>query len=169
MNRDDTRDALDQFLAGVERRAYRIARYSLGGSDEALDVVQEAMFRLCERYAHRPSEQWKPLFYRILANAITDHHRKTARKHARIGGAMPASEPGSEEFEPSAMLEQRELGARLEAEIGRLPEQQRQCFLLRCWEQLSVAETARIMGISIGSVKTHYHRALARLGVLTGG
>ena len=67
MNRDDTRDALDQFLAGVERRAYRIARYSLGGSDEALDVVQEAMFRLCERYAHRPSEQWKPL---TLTNSI---------------------------------------------------------------------------------------------------
>ena len=47
--------------------------------------------------------------------------------------------------------------------IEELPLKQQQCFLLRCWEGFSVKETAEVMGISEGSVKTHYHRAVQKI------
>ena len=74
----DTRNALDSFLAGIERRALRMAECALGNREDALDVVQEAMIRLCRKYAQRDPDEWRPLFYRILQNGIRDHYRRNA-------------------------------------------------------------------------------------------
>ena len=51
----------------------------------------------------------------------------------------------------------------IEAEIERLPRRQREAFILRYWEEMDVAETARTMGCSEGSVKTHCSRAIHTL------
>ena len=60
----------------MERRAFRIAQMAVRDRDDALDVVQGAMLRLARSYARRPSEEWKPLFYRILYNGIRDKQRR---------------------------------------------------------------------------------------------
>ena len=67
---------MEAFLREVETRAFRIAIVSIRDRDEALDVVQDAMIRLVRRYARRPSEEWRPLFYRILQNRIRDVQRR---------------------------------------------------------------------------------------------
>ena len=72
--------ALNQFLAGVELKAFKIAQAALRHEDDALDAVQDAMLQLARAYADRPAEQWKPLFYRILENRIRDlQRRRTVR------------------------------------------------------------------------------------------
>ena len=58
---------LGRFLADVERRAYRIAVVALRDRDDALDVVQGAMLRLVRSYRKWPSDEWRPVFYRILS------------------------------------------------------------------------------------------------------
>ena len=166
--------ALDRFLAEVEKRAFRMAQFSVNDVDEAMDIVQDAMLTLVRRYATKPEAQWRPLFFRILRNRITDwHRRRTVRGRVLAvfrpvfsGEAQPdplEQAPGRKSVEPEwrAVLD----GATeaMSDAVAALPERQRQAFLLRAWEGLDVAETARAMKCSQGSVKTHYSRAVHRL------
>lgn len=167
---------LDRFLASVERRAFRIAQIALRSPDDAHDVVQTSMLRLAQHYAGKPSEQWTPLFYRILHNAIRDLQRRQAVRR-RFFGWLPATpRPGEETGEadpleqvadprpePGEHLAHAEAIVRLEHALRELPERQFQAFTLRCLEGLDVATTATAMGCSTGSVKTHYFRALQNL------
>ncbi len=171
--------ALEQFLASVEKRAFKIAQLGLRNDDDALDAVQDAMMKLVQSYASRGEDEWRPLFYRILSNRIRDlQRRRTVR--GRIMAWLPARDAeDEEEFDPIAQapsheasparrLEIDEAIGVLETAVAELPPRQQQAFLLRNFEGLDVAETASAMGCSEGSVKTHYFRALeslrARLG-----
>ncbi len=174
----ETTDDLDRFLASVERRAYLMARLATGSRDDALDVVQEAMFQLVQRYADRSEEEWGALFYRILQNRLRDWHRRTAlrrRWRAWFGRQDSAGEEPTEAdpfadlpdpaagAQPAAQAANRGALRTLQEALERLPRRQREAFLLRAWEGLDVEQTARAMGCSTGSVKTHYARALASL------
>jgi RNA polymerase sigma-70 factor (ECF subfamily) len=167
---------LDAFLAGVERRAFRMAELALHDVDDALDVVQEAMFALVRRYARRPSDEWPPLFWRILSTRITDVHRRRSRSR-RLFGVLPvrdededpiAQVPDDGTSAPEARLESLDVSERIVDAVRELPLRQQQAFLLRSWQGLSVAEAAAAMGCAEGSVKVHLSRALARLRDLLG-
>lgn len=166
------RDELDRFLAGVERRAFRIAELATRDRDEALDLVQDAMTALVERYAARPPAEWAPLFHRILQNRIRDWARRRAwrgRFRAWLGGgADDETDPIAALADPvarnpAAHAEDAAVGRRLDVALRALPLRQQQAFLLRAWEGLDVAETAAAMRCSQGSVKTHYFRAIQSL------
>jgi RNA polymerase sigma-70 factor (ECF subfamily) len=167
--------ALNQFLAGVEVRAFKIAQAALRHEDDALDAVQDAMLQLTRAYAHRPPSEWKPLFYRILENRIRDVQRRRSVR-GRVMSWLPLRTGDGEDDEldpvasapspdplPARKLELEEAMEALEKALALLPRRQQQVFLLRTLEGLDVAETARAMGCSEGSVKTHYFRALQAL------
>ncbi len=166
---DEDKQALDGFLAQVERRAYRMALLAVADRDDALDLVQEAMTRLVRRYAKRPSEQWRPLFYRILHNLINDHHRRgKLRQFVRgwFGSEQEQPEPdlaAAKQQDPVQISAESQAMQTLNEALEVLPLRQQQAFLLRNWEGLDVAETARVMGCSEGSVKTHTSRAMHSL------
>ena len=166
--------ALEHFLAGIERRALRIAEYATRNREDALDIVQEAMLKLAERYSSRPQEEWPPLFHSILQSRIRDWQRRTiVRNRFRVWlrvaedapdvadpvGALPDPLGAT----PERVLEGRRAVQRLENAIGELPGRQREAFVLRVWEGLNVADTARAMGCAEGSVKTHLSRAMHAL------
>jgi RNA polymerase sigma-70 factor (ECF subfamily) len=166
--------ALNQFLAGVELKAFKIAQAALRHEDDALDAVQDAMLQLARAYSDRPPEEWKPLFYRILENRIRDmQRRRTVR--GRVMAWLPArndeddddydpvAQAPSPELQPVRRLELDEAVGALEQALERLPRRQQQAFLLRALEGLDVAATAQAMGCSEGSVKTHYFRAVQAL------
>jgi RNA polymerase sigma-70 factor (ECF subfamily) len=174
VNRD-----LDQFLESVERRAFIKARLATGNEQEALDIVQDAMFKLVKSYGDRSAEDWGPLFQRILQSRITDWYRRQGVKNRLFAwfgrtpehtGSDTVSDPpnpldgiDNSQAEPWEHLNGVQLGDALQSAIGALPLRQQQAFLLRQWDGLSVKETARTMGCSQGSVKTHCSRALASL------
>ena len=162
---------LDRFLAGVERRAFRIAQLALRDTDDAHDTVQVAMLQLAQKYSSRPVAEWKPLFYRILYNGIHDQQRRRGTRRRFFGllpGAGRDEEPGEDPLEPVPdtapepvqQLESAEAMLQLQTALGQLPPRQLEAFSLRCLEGLDVAATAAAMGCSEGSVKTHYFRAL---------
>lgn len=165
---------LDGFLATVERRALRIAQFATRDRDEALDLVQDAMMNLARSYGHYPAAEWPPLFYRILHNRIRDWQRRQSVKNRMFfwRDTPPLDEEPREDLVeriadpgPSAdsRLRQAETMKKLETGLRLLPGRQREAFILRIWEGLSVEQTARAMGCSGGSVKTHLSRALAAL------
>jgi RNA polymerase sigma-70 factor (ECF subfamily) len=166
--------ALNQFLAGVELKAFKIAQAALRHEDDALDAVQDAMLQLVRAYADRPADQWKPLFYRILENRIRDLQRRRTVRGRVIAWLPfrgddeddepdPIAQAPSPEPQPPRRLELDQAMTALEKALGELPRRQQQVFLLRTLEGLDVAETASAMGCSQGSVKTHYFRALRAL------
>ena len=133
------------------------------------------MFGLVRRYADRPGDEWRPLFYRILQSRINDFHRRRAVRQRFLGFLHSPVEEGEAEPDPLAQASagerenpveelQRELANEvMMTAIGDLPGRQQQAFLLRAWEGLSVRDTAIAMDCSEGSVKTHYNRALKAL------
>jgi RNA polymerase sigma-70 factor, ECF subfamily len=166
--------ALNQFLAGVELKAFKIAQAALRHEDDALDAVQDAMLQLARAYADRPAQEWKPLFYRILENRIRDMQRRRTVRGRVISWLPfrgddedeepdPIAQAHSPDPQPVKRLEIDEAMGALEKALGALPRRQQQAFLLRTLEGLDVAETAAAMGCSEGSVKTHYFRAVQSL------
>ncbi|MHB8622165.1 MAG: RNA polymerase sigma factor [Sulfuricaulis sp.] len=170
--------ALDRFLAGVERRALGMARIAIGNADEAHDIVQDAMLQLVRSYANRGEQEWGPLFYTILQSRISDWRRRTkVRNRLRIwfgGNEDDATDPlqnmaDIRSPDPQGQLGDKQAMLALEAALRKLPLRQQQAFLLRVWEGLDVAQTARAMKCSEGSVKTHYSRAVHALRELLEG
>jgi RNA polymerase sigma-70 factor, ECF subfamily len=174
---DQTR-ALDRFLVDVERRAYRIARIAVRHDDDALDIVQDSMLQLARSYGQRSSEEWRPLFFRILQNRIRDCLRRR-KVRAKILGWFPRQTDEADDAEPyesvadagplpPQLLATHQAMRALENALVDLPARQQEAFMLRNFEGLDVADTALAMSCSEGSVKTHYSRAVhtlrARLG-----
>ncbi|WP_260843340.1 RNA polymerase sigma factor [Sedimenticola selenatireducens] len=170
----EQQQALDNFLSGVERRAFRMAHVATGNHDDALELVQDAMFKLVKQYRHRPETEWGPLFQRILQSRIQDWYRRSKVRHRWIDWFRPpasdeqAEDPIQTAPDPrgrtqTSILQGEETLQQLESAIRQLPLRQQQAFLLRSWEGLPVADTAHAMGCSEGSVKTHYSRAIATL------
>jgi RNA polymerase sigma-70 factor (ECF subfamily) len=167
--------SMDEFLQSIERRAFHMARMATGSRDDALDIVQDAMFKLVQKYANKSADEWRPLFYRILNRKITDHYRRNAVKNRLFSLAsfgMKASDEGADLIDRAEGRESdapdRTVARALQMEIlskavAQLPGRQRQAFMLRCWDGMSTAITAETMGCSQGSVKTHYSRAIHSL------
>lgn len=167
---------LDQFLSSVERRAYKHALFAVRDPHIALDIVQDAMLKLAEKYGDKPAEELPMLFQRILQNTIRDQFRRQKVRSAwfTLFSGMQSNRDDTEydpldvliddenqsaPVAPDANMQQKQIMDIIENALGDLPSRQREAFLLRYWEGLDTIETAGAMGCSEGSVKTHCSRA----------
>jgi len=153
--------------------------FAVRNEDAALDIVQDSMMRLSEKYGDRPPEELPLLFQRILQNAIRDHYRRMRTRAGRVISlsSLEYEEDGNDDpletlsidedlqpfATPHAALLQTETLTQIEDALQNLAPRQREAFLLRYWEGLDIAETASVMGCSEGSVKTHCSRACQAL------
>lgn len=159
--------------------------FAVRDEDAALDIVQDAMLKLAEKYADRPPEELPLVFQRILQNTIHDHFRRGKVRStwtvllSALGGGRDDRDDDYDPLEtlegnaesgaavnPADQLAQKQVMAAIEDALARLPARQREAFLLRYWEEFDVAETAAVMGCSEGSVKTHCSRAVAALSAV---
>lgn len=159
----DPAQTFDQFLAAIERRAYRFAEISLGNREDALDAVQDSMIKLMG-YRERHPGEWTPLFWSILRNRIIDAQRRgmfslrwlAPNTHSEDEQPDWADDNG---VGPARAQEGHEAYQHLVDGLRNLPKRQREAFTLRILEGLDGGTTARIMGCSEGAVKTHLSRA----------
>lgn len=175
-----SRDEFSRFLTESERRAYKQALFAVRDEHVALDIVQDAMLKLAEKYAAKPVEELPLLFQRILQNTIRDYYRRQKVRSmwtTLVSSLIPQHEEenydpldtlqsrdnNSHASAPEAALEQSQLFALIEKALMDLAPRQREAFLLRYWENMDTAETAAAMGCSEGSVKQHCSRAIHAL------
>ena len=172
---------LSEFLAAAERRAFKQAQFAVRNEESALDIVQDSMMKLAEKYSDRPAEEFPMLFQRILQNTIRDFYRRSKIRSLWTTLLSALTPGGEEDYDPLEKIEieestytpstpdgrfqQAQVLGEIEEEIKRLPARQREAFLMRYWEDMSVAETAFAMGCSEGSVKTHCSRATRTMAV----
>ncbi|WP_047552368.1 RNA polymerase sigma factor [Methylotenera sp. G11] len=171
---------LSDFLAAAERRAFKQTAYAVRDDHAALDIVQDAMMKLAEKYGERPATEFPMLFQRILQNTMRDFWRRQKVRNlwTTLLSSFGSSDADNEERdpletidvgddgdEPSAQLARNQTIKLIERALEKLPARQRQAFVLRYWEEMDVAETAEIMGCSDGSVKTHCSRAVHALAL----
>ncbi|MBL8483078.1 MAG: RNA polymerase sigma factor [Rhodocyclaceae bacterium] len=177
-----TRTELSDFLAGIERRAFKQAMFALREEEAALDAVQDAMMKLAEKYGERPVAEFPMLFQRILQNVIRDWFRRSKVRSiwtTLLSSLSPDEDEDHDPLEsiavaqdspswlsPEQSLSQAQVLEVIEREIARLPTRQREAFLMRYWEDMDIAETAAAMGCSEGSVKTHCSRAVHTLAAV---
>ncbi len=172
---------LADFLSTVEKRAFKRTAYTVRNDDAALDIVQDSMIRLAEKYPDRPPEELPLIFQRILSNATMDWFRRQKVRNAVLVNLseFESADDGGGDFDLLELLDlsndrvatesaadtvgRQQVLELIDAEVAKLPGRQREAFLLRYWEELDVAETAAVMGCSQGSVKTHCSRAVHAL------
>jgi len=172
---------LSDFLRDVERRAFKQTVYAVRDEHTALDIVQDSMLKLAEKYADKPVAEYPMLFQRILQNTTRDFWRRQKVRNiwttllSSFGAGQDGEEDhdpldtidvGDESENPMTQLEQSQTMRIIEKAIEKLPTRQREAFILRYWEDMNVAETAEVMGCSQGSVKTHCSRAVSSLSSL---
>jgi RNA polymerase sigma-70 factor, ECF subfamily len=168
---------LSDFLKSVERRAFKQAVYAVRKDESALDIVQDAMIKLSERYGDRAAAELPPLFQRILQNTINDYFRREKLRNTWVSlfSSISRTSEDNEDFDllesytpdtgtstsesGADQLERRQVLEIIDEEVQKLPPRQREAFLMRYWHDMDVAETAAAMGCTVGSVKTHCSRA----------
>ncbi len=172
---------LSDFLRDVERRAFKQTVYAVRDDHAALDIVQDAMLKLAEKYADKPVSEYPMLFQRILQNTMRDFWRRQKVRNlwTTLLSSFGAGQDGEDDHDPLdtidvedesdnpvVQLERSQTMGIIEKALEKLPARQREAFVLRYWEDMDVAETAAMMGCSQGSVKTHCSRAVHTLAAL---
>jgi RNA polymerase sigma-70 factor (sigma-E family) len=160
VNRTDREAAFTEYVAARRGHLRRIAYAVCGDWHLADDLVQTALVKLYVAWPRLQRDGREDAYVRqIIVRANIDDHRRASRRE-RPGlppGEMPAREP----------LPYEERSALFEA-LQSLPQMQRKTVVLRHWLGLSVEETARELGISTGTVKSHSARGISALETVLG-
>jgi len=141
---------------------YNIALRITNDSDAAADCAQEAFIRAYRAlHQYDPNLPFAPWLYRIATNASLNHVQRWHAHETPVEELPESIEPDAEGPEASA-LRREDVGEVLAA-MAELPPAYRAALTLRHMQELSYQEVADALGIPLGTVKTHLHRARAAL------
>ncbi len=157
--REQAEAALRRTYTTEYARLVGLARLLVDRREDAEEVVQEAFARTWANLAKVRDADPLPYLRRTVVNLSRGRlrRRRTAAAH------RPEAAPDAESAEAGAVR-----GASARAvtdQLDQLPRRQRECVVLRFYDDLTVPEIARVLGVAEGSVKSHLHRALSTLAI----
>ena len=164
--------AFDMLFTRYQKRTYRLVQRFVSNPEDASDLTQDAFIRAYQGLGDFKSQcQFYSWLYRITVNLCIDFLRKKARSEVLLYDSdesddLPmANIPDPRSESPAKAVENKELRAHIRKAVRRLPPKQRQIFILRHWDGLSLKDIAAAVGRSDGTVKAHLlhaHRNLRR-------
>ena len=144
----------DEFVEQYYNPIFRFCFQILGSREEAEDLTQDTFFKAYKSFAtlEKP-ESAKYWIYSIARNGCIDRKRwwKRILLQDTLSDELPANSG-----QPDLSITLRKL-------IQKLPQKQREVFVMRHWHGFSTEETARALGIDPGTVKSHLKRAIDKL------
>lgn len=157
--------AFDELVRRHRDRLWAVALRTLRDPDEAADALQDALISAYRAAgSFRAESAVTTWLHRIVVNACLDRVR---RRQARPTVALPEQGPGEPADSRDRMAE-RDTAMTVEAALSTLPIEQRAAITLVDIEGYSVADTAHILGVAEGTVKSRCARGRARLAILLG-
>ena len=164
--------AFDMLFTRYQKRTYRLVQRFVSNPEDASDLTQDAFIRAYQGLGDFKSQcQFYSWLYRITVNLCIDFLRKKARSEVLLYDSdesedLPMSNiPDPRSESPAQAVENKELRTYIRKAVRRLPPKQRQIFILRHWDGLSLKDIAATVGRSDGTVKAHLlhaHRNLRR-------
>lgn len=162
MNNLKNKDEIESIYNLYVNDVYKFLRFFTGSENEAEDLTQEVfiqVIRSFENYKHKGT--MKTWILTIARNTAISNYRKK-----RFTYFLPfKKELGTEDRLPEMEYDQKELKQVIQHELLKLKPQYRMVVILRCLKDLSIKETADVLGWSESKVKTTYHRALNMLRI----
>ncbi|MBI4560122.1 MAG: sigma-70 family RNA polymerase sigma factor [Candidatus Hydrogenedentes bacterium] len=148
-------------------RVYAVAYRVTSNREDALDVAQEAFIRVYRKInAWRPTGNFLSWLLRLTTNLAIDMLRKQRRRQVEPLEDRTGREPLITQSLMSDTARQagaQEIAVRVESALTALSPMQRTVFVLRHYEGLQLADIAKALGCTVGSVKVHLFRALKKL------
>ena len=163
----DEPGAFETLVARYQARVRGSVTRILGRREHADDLAQETFLRLFRaRHRYRPTARFETYLHRIVLNLCLNHIESQKRRRTLSLGVPtldedgpPADPPDPSPREPLAVLQRDERARLLRTALDELPETQRQAVLMARFENLSQAEIADVLGISVQAVKSLLWRA----------
>lgn len=166
--------AFRELIRRYERPVYSLIYRMVRDAAAAEDLAQDAFIKVLNHLdRYRPEFKFSSWLFKIANNVAIDHLRRRQPDLRSIDGSPDATtaeaieatsiELADDGESPLDALTARELGAAIEAAIGRLRPEYRQCILLRHVEGRSYEEIAATLDLPLGTVKTYIHRARHQL------
>jgi RNA polymerase sigma factor (sigma-70 family) len=159
------RDELEAELARLHPDAFAWAlRCTSGRREEAEDALHAAYFRIIDGKARFDGRStFRTWLFGVIRRTAMEEHRKGWLRLVRLqrwferNGAVPP-----ERTDPGGLVAD-ETSARLARALGRLSVRQREILHLVFYQELSVQEAAEVLGMQLGTARTHYERGKTRL------
>ena len=136
---------------------YRHAYGMVGDSDAAADLVQDSLVKAYTRLGTCDPERFAAWLFRILRNRCKDYLKSRRRRDVPLLDDGPHAAPLSDD--PGLTLERSELGKVVAEALSRIPESQREAFLLKHVEGRSYEEMADLLDAGISALKMRVMRA----------
>jgi len=153
------REAYDRLVERYQRAVYRLCYRYVNDHEDANDLAQDAFIRAWRAVGRfRGDSAFSTWLYRIAVNACLNHRarRRPASEEIsdRIADPRQGADRGVQEGDEARVVREA---------VSRLPEKQRATLILKVYQELTHEEVARILGASVGTVKSNLFHALANL------
>ena len=171
-------EAFEELFERNRGSVFTFLLHHVGERELAEDLMQEVFLRVVRaRERYEVGSRFRPWLFTIVRNAVTDSHRRRAVRRVvllegdleqaaeerELGGAGAREAGGSQIEQPASVAAAADLRVAIEAAVARLPEEQREVFLLRERGELDFESIARVTGQGLATVKSRMRYAMAAL------